>query len=169
MVVHQDESGEWKECAGQGPRSDYTDGCTHPRLGSSLQGCLHQGSVVAGRVKNHISYLELLAAMFAVKVLRTHPCPLAHGQQDISVLCKLHGRNPLPKNEQTSYPALAVVLEEEPVSITYLPRVDNCITEKKSVSRVKAALEDISTDSGKVLEVHSGSIDLLFLQLKYVS
>ena len=36
----------------------------------------------------------------------------------------------------------------------------NFITDKKSVSRVEAAPEDISTDSGKVSEVYSGSVDL---------
>lgn len=45
--------------------------------------------VHTGDQENHINYLELLAAMFAVKAFTKYQEDVAHGQQDSSVLCQL--------------------------------------------------------------------------------
>ena len=51
------------ECTSQRPRSDYRDGCIHGEQSAGIFAL-----EVCGHRRNHISYLELLAAMFAVKV-----------------------------------------------------------------------------------------------------
>ena len=81
-----------------------------------------------------------------------------------AVFCQPHGRNPLPITEQTSYPALAVVPEEEPVSISRVPTRGRQLYSIRGiqvdlvVSRVEAAPEGISTDNSKVRRVCSGPL-----------
>ena len=70
---------------------------------------------------HHINCLELLAAMLALKTFtksRENVHVHLHMDNKTAVfLCKPHGRDPVPNNEQTGNPVLAVVFDKECVPV----------------------------------------------------
>ena len=64
---NQKESGEWEEYDDPGTRYDYRDRRFIDGMGSSLQNIRTGGLWSQIECRNHINYLELPTAMFAVK------------------------------------------------------------------------------------------------------
>lgn len=94
----------------------------HARLGSCLQGCPNRGSWSWIEHKHHIKYLELLAAMLAVKTFtKSQENLYIHLRMDNRTavfLCEQGGKDPFSNNEQASNPAVAMVFEVEPVPVS---------------------------------------------------
>ena len=67
MVGNQEKSGEWEEFDDPGIRSDYGDRCFIDGMGAVCKGIQTGGLWSQIECRNHINYLEPLAAVFAVK------------------------------------------------------------------------------------------------------
>ena len=159
MVVLQDEPDEQEECSYQGPRSDPGHRCILAGLGSSLQGCTNQGSVVTEGTgePHHINYL---CCEDLYKGPRECPCSPT---QDGSVLCQSHGgiRTHSPTMSRLAIQLWRWCLEKNLfLSAEYLPGVDNCTANEVNsvISRMAAALQSIPTDNSNIWGVYNRSL-----------
>ena len=170
MVVHQEEPGEWEELTYPRPGYDCGDRCIHAGVGSCLQGCANWRSMVSGRaVKSHQLPRAVSSYLCSEGIYKEQAeCSgtPTHGQLNSRSLCKPHGRNPFPSNEQTSNPALAMVLGEESVPVNRIPTRSRQLCSRQGiqgdtlVSRVATPPGSFPADNGNLQEMHSGPLRL---------
>ena len=168
MVVHQDEHGKRKEHTSTGARPDSGNGCINAGMGSSLHGCPNRRTVVSGGTRPSHKLPGTASGHVGSEDIHQEPgecaCTSAHGQQDSSFLCEPHGRDPVPNNEQTGNPVLAVVSDKERVPVSRVstrPRQLHSgrgIQKDPVISGVEAETGSVSADNGGAGRMLSGSV-----------